>query len=246
MRLFLLITEGWFSVSICSVMDMVQYYCCKKGLMVSFRVFSLCVIKKVCNSILQFLPARGWHLVSLFCISLMESNLLSYCPNFFLWCPFHHILPSMSIMLKTAIWFGIFASRWNGGVFWGQTKLRRHRRDGPGSGAQLTVGWPWAQGDAAEEVQRPSQPAAVRVPEEEEEREATEGRSVGADGLVEHALPLAVPYGNILTTHIFDLSLPKCQICDQHCSNVSILGMILIRWHFCRKRIRWGWRRWLG
>jgi hypothetical protein len=110
--------------------------------------------------------------------------------------------------------------------------LRRHRRDDrPRAGAQLAPGRPRAQGDAAEEVQRLPEPAAVRVPEEEEEREAAQGRSVGADGLVEHALPLAVPYGNMLTAHTI---FPRFERTIE-----SVIGILLrLSILFGRRRIR--------
>jgi hypothetical protein len=43
-------------VSICLVIDIVQYYCCQKG------------------AYGQFLPACGWDLVLLFCISINSGN----------------------------------------------------------------------------------------------------------------------------------------------------------------------------
>ena len=63
------------------------------------------------------------------------------------------------------------------------------------AGAQLPAGRPRAEGDAAEEVQRLPEPTPVRVPEEAEEGEAAQGRTAGPHGLVEHALPLALPDG---------------------------------------------------
>ena len=46
------------------------------------------------------------------------------------------------------------------------------------------------------------QSSSVRVPEEAEEREATKRCKDGVAGVVEHALPLALPYGNALKTPI--------------------------------------------
>lgn len=93
------------------------------------------------------------------------------------------------------LWY-VHHARWICGVIGGRAVLRRRRRiRGGHARAHLPVGWSWAQGDAAQEVQRLPQPPPVRVPEEEEEREAAQGCPASSHGLVEHTLPLALPYG---------------------------------------------------
>lgn len=77
------------------------------------------------------------------------------------------------------------------------------------------------------------QPSSLRVPEEAEEREATEGCTDSITRVVEHALPLALSYGRRPTFFTKQSNL----VCCNHC---------LIIWCCAadRRKIRWGSRRW--
>ena len=126
-----------------------------------------------------------------------------------------------------------FHSRWHDGVL-GWAMLRGHWCARHRARTQLPRGWPWAQGNAAQEVQWMPQSSSIRVPEEAEEREATKRCKDGVAGVVEHALPLALSHGRGRIFSLFNQNLMHYSCCLAWCCAAD------------RKKIRWGSQRWLA